>query len=66
MHIKTVKVTNQRNVLVQLPGFIVNKWALVKGDSVEVHISDDEQTIVIRPRKGYVNVRPGSDTNAEG
>jgi hypothetical protein len=65
MHVKTVKITNPKNVLVQLPGFIVNNWSLGKGDGIEVHESEDEQTIIIRPRKGLVHVRPGSNTNRE-
>lgn len=49
MHIKTVKVTNSGNVVVQIPGFIVSKWNLKDGDSLEVHISDDEKTVIIKP-----------------
>ena len=53
MHIKTVLVKNNKNVLVQIPGFIVNNWKLLNGDSVEVSISDDEKSLIIKPRKGF-------------
>ena len=33
-HIKTVKVTNPKNVLVQLPRYIVDKWGLKQGDEL--------------------------------
>lgn len=50
MHIKDVRVTNPGNVLVQIPGFVTNKWKLLKGSELEVHISDDGQTVIIRPK----------------
>lgn len=65
-HIKTVKVTNPKNVLVQLPGHIVSKWGLKQGDSLEVLADDNEETITVRPRCGYVVVRPGGDADKEG
>lgn len=56
MHIKTVKVTNAKNVLVQLPGFVVTKWQLNENDGVAVYISEDEESIILRPRKSYARI----------
>jgi hypothetical protein len=56
MHIKTIKIRNPKAVLVQIPGFITEKWNLQPDDGVEVHISDDEQTITLKPRKGFIRV----------
>jgi len=65
-HIKTVKVTNPKNVLVQLPRYIVDKWGLKQGDGLGVFTDEKEETITIKPCGRYVNVRPGSNTNKEG
>ena len=65
-HIKTIKVTNPKNVLVQLPRYIVDKWGLKQGDGLEVHTDEKEETITIKPRGGYVIIRPGSNINKEG
>ena len=62
-HIKTVKVTNPKNVLVQLPRYMVDKWGLKQGDSLEVLTDKNEEAITIRPRGRYVNIRPGSNTD---
>ena len=63
IHIKTVKVTNPKNVLVQVPRHIVDKWGLKQGDSMEVLTDENEETITIRPRGRYVNIRPGGNTD---
>ena len=65
-YIKTVKVTNPKNIIVQLPRYIVDKWGLKQGDSMEVFTDEKEETITIKPCGRYVNVRPGSNTNKEG
>jgi hypothetical protein len=65
-HIKTVKVTNPKNVLVQLPCYIVDKWGLKHGDGLEVLTNEAEDAVTIRPRGRYVNIRPGSNANKEG
>jgi len=64
-YIKTVKVTNPKNVLVQLPRYIVDKWGLKQGDGLEVFTNEKEETITIKPRGGYVVIRTGSDVNKE-
>lgn len=51
-HVKNVRITNPKNVVVQIPGFLTNiKWGLAVGDAVEVHVTDDNQAIIIRPKK---------------
>jgi bifunctional DNA-binding transcriptional regulator/antitoxin component of YhaV-PrlF toxin-antitoxin module len=65
-YIKTVKVTNPKNVIVQLPRYIVDKWGLKQGDSIEVFTNEKEETITIKPRGRYVNIRSGSNINKEG
>ena len=44
---KTVKITNRRNVLVQIPGFIITTWQ--NADELEVYYDEDKQTITIKP-----------------
>lgn len=45
MHIKTVKVTNPKNVLVQIPGFVVAQWGIQLGDTLEVSYAEGQVTI---------------------
>lgn len=45
MHIKTVKVTNPSNVLVQIPGFVVAQWGVQLGDVLEVLYDDGQVRI---------------------
>lgn len=47
MHIKTVCVTNPRNVLVQVPSFVIADWQIYKGAMLEVHYDGD--AIIIKP-----------------
>ena len=49
MHVKTVNVTNPRNVLVQLPSFVIANWGVTHGSHLEVHYDEDEQQITIAP-----------------
>ena len=63
MHVKTVKVSNAKNILVQIPGFIAKNWALTEDDSLEVHLSEDGKAVIIKPRKGFINVRTGGPAN---
>lgn len=51
MHIKDARVTNPRNVLVQVPSWVARKWALKEGETLGVHISEDGEAIIIRPNK---------------
>lgn len=51
MHIKTVRVTNPSNVLIQIPGFISKNWGLTVGDGLEVRVENDGEQVIIRPKK---------------
>lgn len=44
---KTVKITNRRNVLVQIPGFVIAAWP--DAEELEVYYDEDKQTITIKP-----------------
>ena len=47
---KTVKVTNPRNVLVQIPSFIAGaEWNLKEGDNLAVLYDDKTREVTIRP-----------------
>lgn len=49
MQVKTVNVTNPRNVLVQVPSFVIADWGVTLGSHLEVHYDEQKQTITIRP-----------------
>ena len=49
MHVKTVNVTNPRNVLVQLPSFVIADWGVTLGSHLEVHYDEDKRQITIAP-----------------
>ena len=59
MHVKTVNVTNPRNVLVQVPSFVIANWGVALGSHLEVHY-DEEKIKAIRVcdryNKGYSDV----------
>ena len=56
MLIKTVRVTNPNNVLVQIPGFIVSTWGLELDDLLEVDFDETTEQVTIRP---YIHGRTG-------
>ena len=43
-YVKTANVTNTKNVLVQIPGWVVKRWGLHQGDKLEVcyNATDEE------------------------
>lgn len=48
MLIKTIKVTQPRNVLIQIPSFIIADWGITKPeDNLEVHYTDGK--VIIMP-----------------
>lgn len=51
LHVKDVNVTNPKNVVVQVPGFIARKWGISQGSKLEVHYDDEKCTITIGPKK---------------
>lgn len=60
MHVKTVNVTNPRNVLVQLPSFVIANWGVTLGSHLEVHYDEDNHKVTIQPA-----VQRRSDTAEE-
>ena len=47
-YVKTVNVTNTKNVLVQVPGWVVKRWGLDVGNTLEVCYDANEEEIRIR------------------
>lgn len=64
LYVKTVNVTNTKNVLVQIPAWIVKRWGLDVGNTLEVCYDADEDEIHIR-RPLYPDV-PGRREATEG
>lgn len=48
MKIKAVKVTNHKNVVVQIPLLVVERWGLRNGDYVEFDLTEDG-TLTLAP-----------------
>lgn len=48
-YVKTVNVTNTKNVLVQIPGWVVKSWGLDVGNTLEVCYDADKREIRIKP-----------------
>lgn len=44
---KTVKITNRRNVLVQIPGFVIASWS--DADELEVYYDEENENVIIKP-----------------
>ena len=49
MLIKTVRLTNPRNAVVQIPSFIIAEWGLKLDDRVEVHYDEETKKVTIKP-----------------
>lgn len=47
MLVKTTKITNPRNVLVQIPSFILAEWEAHLGSNLEVHYDEFTKQITI-------------------
>lgn len=58
-YVKTVNVTNNKNVLVQIPGWVAKRWGLDVGDTLEVCYDAKEEEIRIR-RPILANLQGGS------
>ena len=63
MLIKTVRATNPRNVIVQIPSFIVANWNLKLDDKLEVRYNEDTQEVTISPG---VHRRGGTTEESQG
>ena len=57
---KTVKITNRRNVLVQIPGFVIAAWS--DAEELEVYYDEDDNTVTIKPnvQRGSLFVKEGN------
>ena len=49
MLLKQVNVTNPRNVLVQIPSYVVRLWRLTNTSALEVRYNETKNEITIRP-----------------
>lgn len=49
MVVKTVSVTNPKNVLVQVPRFIITMWGILENDKLEVFLDEKKLELIIRP-----------------
>ena len=58
-YLKTVNVTNTKNVLVQIPGWVVKRWGLDVGNTLEVCYDANKEEICIR-RPILTDVQRGS------
>lgn len=56
--LKTVKVKNKKNAILQIPSHVVEEWGLQEGDSIDMFLTDDGMHILLAPRKGYLHVKP--------
>lgn len=63
-YVKTVNVTNTKNVLVQIPAWVVRLWGLEVGDTLEVCYDGDDQEIHIR-RSIYTDVQGRGEVTKE-
>jgi len=60
-YVKTVNVTNTKNVLVQVPGWVVKRWGLDVGNTLEVNYDAEKEEIRIRrPAVEHLRGRSGS------
>lgn len=53
-HIKTVRVTNPKNTVIQVPGVVTDKWGINIGDAVEVYYDSETDIVMLKPRRGYL------------
>lgn len=47
MLVKTIRVTNPKNVVLQIPGYVASVWDLTTDSQLEVHF--DNEQVTIRP-----------------
>lgn len=47
MLIKTIKVTNSKNVVLQIPGYVSATWGLITGSQLEMHFENGQ--VIIKP-----------------
>ena len=64
IYVKSANVTNTKNVLVQIPAWVVKRWGLNVGDALEVCYDGDKDEVRIR-KAIYTDVQ-GRSGSAEG
>ena len=64
-YLKTANVTNPKNVLVQIPAWVVKRWGLQQGDKLEVCYNVTDEEICIR-RPIYKDVQNRGRATQEG
>ena len=47
MLIKTIKVTNPKNVVLQIPGYVSSTWGLLTGSQLDMHFENGQ--VIIKP-----------------
>lgn len=56
--VKVCRISNPKNVLIQIPGNIIKMWGLEKDDSLEVVVCSKTGNLIVIPKKGYIHVKP--------
>lgn len=49
MLIKTIRVTNPKNVVLQIPGYVASVWGLTSDSQLELHFDTNNEQVIIRP-----------------
>lgn len=71
-HLKTIKIKNPRNTILQVPRAISDLWGLKEGDSIDMNVDDATGNLILIPKRGYLNVtkpdtlQDGSPVDSEG
>lgn len=58
VHVKTIRVTNPKNTVLQLPGIIAEQWGLEKNDAIEMLYCSEKNAVILKPRKGFLDAKP--------
>ena len=51
MLVKTIKITNPKNTVLQIPAAIMSKWGLTDNDSILMTLQDGH--LILSPQKGH-------------
>ena len=53
MFIKVIKITNPKNVVLQLPRDIASKWNISEKDSILMSLDEQTGNVVLSPQRGF-------------
>ena len=53
MFIKVIKITNPKNVVLQLPRDIASKWNISEKDSILMSLDEQTGNAVLSPQRGF-------------